>query len=247
MTDSDLDASSINDDASSGSDDANADEGGAPCAANACTGDAGEWPDAGEVVGPLQLQGFGPSPGFLDLGDSSAYSYPDAINVTLSAPASSDTFVAVVPDDPSVVTVTGGGVTVPAGQTSVAVSFDALDYGSSTLTATLGVSLFAEVTVLDPTQLPTLVGLTAPVHTIAPGASLQLTVTLDIPAPSGDTTVALVATPSNGTLPSNLTIPARMTQASFLYVDNGVGLGTTISATLSSTTLDFEVTPAAGP
>lgn len=246
------------DDASTDTSDASSDDDAGipnPCSGGACdddAGDAGNVSDAGDAavsdaggddasVG-LQLESFEPSLGFLNLADSNQPTFPDALTVTLNAPAPADTFISVLSVDENIVTVTGGGVTVPTGQTSASVLLTALAYGTISLTATLGTSLMADVTVLDPVQQPVLTDLTPATETILPGGSVQFTVALDIPAPVGGTTINLAANPSNGTLPSSVQVPAGQLSATFTYTDNGGGSNVTVEATLGATTLQVNLT-----
>jgi hypothetical protein len=105
-----------------------------------------------------------------------------------------------------------------------------------TLTASFdGVSLMADVRVLGAAELPVLVSLTPPAANVAPTGTVELTVTLDIPAPAGGTVVALSLDPANaGTIPPTVTVPAGMLSASFDYVDGGVVMGATVTATLDA-------------
>ena len=76
----------------------------------------------------------------LSLDDPICVGSTDGIGtVNLTGPAAGDTFVAVVSGDPTTVTVSGGGATVPNGQTSGTFTMNALQVGGPvTLTADLG-------------------------------------------------------------------------------------------------------------
>jgi hypothetical protein len=89
-----------------------------------------------------------PSPVHIAQG-ASGNTLPTALMLTLSAPAVSDTFVPVVSAEPARLGVTGGGVTVLAGQSSAAVPVSGLIGGAApvTLTATLGNRVAAGVRV----------------------------------------------------------------------------------------------------
>jgi hypothetical protein len=86
------------------------------------------------------LIGFGPSLGFVPAGASDRPTLDTSLHVTLSAPVVTPTFVAVTSTDPSVVTVTDGGVVVPAGQTMAAIRVSGVSASTTpvTLWATLG-------------------------------------------------------------------------------------------------------------
>ncbi len=248
----DVNDASAESDASSSDDDAGIPN---PCSGGACdddAGDAGSVSDAGDAAASdagasdasaaLQLESFEPSLGFLNVGDSNQPTFPDALIVTLNAPAPTDTFISVLSQNENIVTVSGGGVTIPTGQSSAPLSLTALASGTISLTATLGSSLFADVTVIAPAQQPVLTDLTPATETILPGGSVQFTVALDIPAPGGGTTLNLAATPSsNGTLPSSVQVPAGQLSATFTYTDNGGGSNVTVEATLGVTTLQVNL------
>jgi hypothetical protein len=72
------------------------------------------------------------------------------LQVTLSHPAAAPTFVAITSTQPSLISVTGGGVTVPTGQTSASVRVSSANSGSVpiTLWAELGNTLGAAVQII---------------------------------------------------------------------------------------------------
>src|SRR5262249_8079004 len=78
------------------------------------------------VVGTPTLNAFGPPLTFADLGQTGAPTYPTPLTVQLNAAPANDTFVGITSSDPTSVTVTGGGVVIPAGQTSAPVLIDGL-------------------------------------------------------------------------------------------------------------------------
>ncbi len=188
------------------------------------------------IAGKAKLKSFGPALSFLDEGQMGVQSYPTALTATISAATGSDTFVTITSGD-AAVTVVGGGVTIPAGQTSAPVLLDGVAQAMSvTLTASYdGVSLMANVRVLGAAELPVLTSLTPPVVVVAPSGTVPLTVTLDIPAPAGGTVVTLALAPASaGTIPPTVTVPAGMLSASFDYVDLGTEMSATVTATLDA-------------
>jgi hypothetical protein len=193
---------------------------------------------------PPALIGFGPATSFVDVGQAGVPTHPTPLTVTLDAAATSDTFVTVGSSNPAAVTVSGGGVLIPTGQTSAEVLVNGLSAGTSTLTATLGlVSLNASVEALDGSGAPVLISLTPGTANMPAGGTLQLTVGLDLPAPAGGTTVSLaVAPPGAGTVPATVTVPQGQLSAPFNYVDGGVFGSPTVSATLDATTLSSQIT-----
>lgn len=90
-----------------------------------------------------------PSPTFVAQGASNATTLTTPLLATLSAPATSDTFVPISSAEPARLTVVGGGVTVLTGQSSAPVRVNGLGGGAApvTLTATLGNSVRAGVRV----------------------------------------------------------------------------------------------------
>ncbi|AKT35940.1 DUF4215 domain-containing protein [Chondromyces crocatus] len=191
------------------------------------------------VLGPPTLSSFGPPLSYVYEGETGVPTTPTPLTVTLSHAALVDTPVSVVSADPAI-NVVGGGVVVPAGATSAVVLVDGVTAAPSvTLMASLdAVSLTADVRVLGPAELPTLASLTPPSGTVAPGGSIALTVTLDLPAPAGGTVVTLAVTPPGaGTVPGTVTVGAGQVSASFDYVDADVESMVTVSATLGAVTL----------
>ncbi len=201
------------------------------------------------VFGSASLVGFGPAQTFAYVGQTGAPTVPTALTVTISSPLATDTFVAVTSGDPASLAVVGGGVTIPAGQTSAPVLVDGLAQAAGvTLSASLdAITLQADVRVLDPAEVPVLVSLTPPSFTMAPGGTATFTVTLDIPAPAGGTAVAVAVAPANaGTVPATVTVPAGALSATFDYVDGSVVSSATIDVTLGATTLSATVDLVAG-
>jgi large repetitive protein len=189
------------------------------------------------VAGQAKLSAFSPATSFLDVGQTGSPTYPTALTVKLSSAVAADTFVAITSSDPASLTVVGGGVTILAGQTSAPVLLDGLAQSAGvTLTATYNaVMLTATVRVLGAAELPVLTAMTPAASTIAPAGTATFTVTLDIPAPVGGTTVALALTPANaGVIPANVVVPAGQTTATFDYVDGSMTMSASITATLGA-------------
>ncbi len=196
------------------------------------------------VFGPPSLDAFGPPGNFIRVGDVASPTVPVAAFVALNRPAEVDTFVAVASGDINIAAVSGGGTTVPAGQTTAVVLLDAFAPGTVTLTATLdAVNIPLSITVLDPAQQPVLVALEPAVATVLVGGTLSLGVTLDIPAPTGGTVINLAINPSTaGTIPATVTVPAGQLSQTFDYVDGSTEASVTVSATLDAVTLNSDLT-----
>lgn len=173
------------------------------------------------------LAGFSPGQSFIWVGDVGAPTVPSPLTVVLGAPASAPTFIGVTSSSPALVVV-GGGVTVPAGQTSAPVLVTGVASEDVTLSASDGeVTLTASVRVLELAEEPTLVALSPASVVVAAGGSVELTVALDIPS-AWETVVALNLAPSSaGSLPAYASVPAGQLEATFVYV-NGQDAGAAI-------------------
>jgi cysteine-rich repeat protein len=197
------------------------------------------------VLGAPALVGVAPAQSFTDVGQMGTPTFPTPLTVTLSNAPTADTFVAVTSGDPTSLTVVGGGVTVLAGQTTAQVLVNGLQQSPDvTLTATLGAaSLPASVRVLGAAEVPSVVTLTPPTATVAPGGTVTFTATLDIPSPAGGTSVAVALAPAAaGTVPATVTVPANQLSTTFAYVDGKTVASATVTATLGASTASATVT-----
>ena len=196
------------------------------------------------VAGQAKLSAFSPALSFIDVGQTGVASYPTPLTVKLSSAVASDTFVAVTSSDPASLAVVGGGVTILAGQTSAPVLLDGLASSISvTLTATYNaVSLMAAVRVLGATDMPVLQSLTPASSVVAPGGTATFTVTLDLPAPVGGSSVTLALTPANaGAIPATVVVPAGQLSATFDYVDGSTVTSASVTATLDASTFSSTI------
>lgn len=190
------------------------------------------------VLPPPPLKALGPSGQYLRVGQPAGPTFPSALTVELESPYFEDVFVTIEANPPSALAVSGGGVTIPMGQTSAVVMLEPLARVESvTLTARLrAVEKTATVRVLD-AQEPASLSLRPTQAILQPGDSLTFTAELDVPAPA-DTTVTLTVTPQGlGTLAaSSVVIPRDATQATFRFTaDAGAAVGSqgTVTAALS--------------
>jgi hypothetical protein len=83
----------------------------------------------------VSFLGFNTAQFFSTVGATDAPTEGTVLLVKFSEPVASDTFVLVTSSDPTVLVVSSGGVTVPAGQVSAAVSVSSFGPGTVTLTA----------------------------------------------------------------------------------------------------------------
>ncbi len=195
------------------------------------------------TLGSPALIGFGPALSYARVGTTlAAPTFPAPLTVTLSGPAQGDTTVMIISANTAGLTVSN--VVVPSGQTSATVNVTAVAQTADVaVMAMLGIQMLtSHVRVLDTAEAPSAVALSPGTVGIAPGGSTQLTATLDVPALIA-TQVTLAVNPANsGTLPTNVTILAGQTAATFTYQDTA-GSGTaTITATLGGSTSTAIVT-----
>ncbi|MBJ6761527.1 amidohydrolase family protein [Myxococcaceae bacterium JPH2] len=173
--------------------------------------------------GAADMQGVLPaltaftSGGFARVGDTAAF--PQALTVTMAATYPVDVTVSVTSSDSNVLSVTGGQVVIPAGQTSVTVPVTAAAQAASvTLTATSGASsLTTNLRVLGTNETPVVTGISPTTVSVAPGGTVSFTVSLDRPAPAG-AVLALTSSPATdfGTF-APTTIAKNVTSATFSF------------------------------
>jgi cysteine-rich repeat protein len=204
--------------------------------------------EAADVVPGLpSLAEFAPAQSYIDVGQMAVPTIPTALTVTLTNAPTTDTFVTIESGDPLSLTVVGGGVTVGAGQTSAEVLLNGLAQSPNvTLTASLGASaamLIANVRVIGAAEQPSVVSLTPSTSMPVTGDTVTLTVTLDIPAPAGGTSVTLTLEPSDaGTIPMAVLVPANTLSASFDYGDASKASSVMVTATLDASMASASLT-----
>jgi large repetitive protein len=190
------------------------------------------------VLGPPVLVGFGPEPAFVRVGEVNVPTIPEPLEVVLSSPAQTNTFVAVTSGAPASLTVQGGGVTVPMGMTSAPLSLSGLVQNPAvTLTASLGaIALDADVRVIGLLEEPQVIAIDPPSINLAPSTSASFNVWLDIPAPNpGGSSVLLSLNPGTfGSVPSSVLVGADQIAASFLFSAGSMTGLETITATLNA-------------
>ena len=118
--------------------------------------------------------------------------------------------------------------------TSVAVPMSGLNATAAPVmvTATLNaVNVIGSVRVLGLADAPTLTNLTPATANTSLGGTVTMTVTLDIPAPTGGSTVTLSSTTA-ATVPASVVVLADQQTATFPYTQMGAAGTDTITATL---------------
>ena len=88
----------------------------------------------------VELVGFNEPSSFVLLASVNTPTSPIPLSLTLNGPALFDTFISVASSDSVVLGIAGGGVTIPTGLTSASLYLNALQLGTATLTAQLGLS-----------------------------------------------------------------------------------------------------------
>jgi cytosine/adenosine deaminase-related metal-dependent hydrolase len=206
--------------------------------------------DAGDLtVGSPGIAAFGPALSYARVGvTNNAPTFPTPLEVRLTAaPAAPVTVVITSPSgDLSV-----ANVTIPAGSVSapVPVTANAQNATPITLTATLGVQVRqANVRVLGAAEVPTTVTLDPPTAGVSVGGTVTMTVSLDLPAPAGGSTVTLaVNPPSAGTLPASVLVPADQTSATFVYMNMLTTGSAMVTATFGASSDTSTISVATGP
>ncbi|HEY2775082.1 MAG TPA: lamin tail domain-containing protein [Candidatus Binatia bacterium] len=194
------------------------------------------YPNPGAIPCPA-MTGFSPPLSYARQGDSDVPTFQTPLAVTMNGPVAQDTFVAIATSDPASLTIVGGGVTILSGQTSAQVHINGLAQSADvTLTATFGAAnLVAHVRVIGTSETPVLVDLQPATTSVVQGGTRTFTVTLDIPASPGGSSVALSLTPADaGTIPPSVLVPADQFSATFDYDDANTETSAQIDATLGS-------------
>jgi hypothetical protein len=194
---------------------------------------------SGVAVNPSSVVGGSPSTG----------------TVTLSAPQSGATTVALSTPAPATVAKMPASVTVPAGATSAPFTIT-----TSPVTAQFNMNIFADLPgspgqsallLITPGGATAVSGVAINPTSVAGGSPASGTVTLSSAAPSGGATVTLSKAFSNGasgtvpvTIPGSITVPAGQTAASFT-IGTGAVTATTnvrISAAFNGSTSAADMT-----
>ncbi|WP_240359078.1 lamin tail domain-containing protein [Pyxidicoccus trucidator] len=184
---------------------------------------------------------------YIRVGSASGDTFPQVLTVTMESAFPEDVTVAITSSDSTALGAVGGGVVIPAGQTSATVKLNPVAQAASvTLTATLGSSsLQAAVRVLGQDEQPAVTGLDPATVTMVPGGTVTLTVALDRPAPA-NTTLALSVDPADLGTFANATAPvaADALQATFTFTASAEATGTagTVTATLGESSASTAVT-----
>ena len=198
------------------------------------------------VAGSAQLLPFPTDVTFARVGTAAAPTIPEPLTVRLTRALGMDATVTFMASSPGI---TVDPVVIPAGRASAVVPVRGVTAAADpyTVTATLGMSTqMARVRVIAAAEAPRLVGISPAMATVSTGARTSLTVTLDVPAPMGGTTVTLAATPGL-TVPMTVVVPANALSARFDVTGGAMMATATVTATLGMDSRTAGVTVTTAP
>ena len=198
---------------------------------------------------PPTIAGFGPANSAVGVGETNTTTIP-VLALTLTRAPASDTWVPITSADPTSLTVQGGGVTILAGQTTANVLVNGLAQSAGVmLSASLNSSTQqATVRVVGATEIPLIKSISPSPATLAVNGKLTLTVTLDIPAPTGGATISIGASPPNLlTIPATVSVAANTLSATFEVTALAATGPATLTLTLGMSVMSVEVTVTAAP
>lgn len=165
------------------------------------------------VLGPPVLTGFGPGISYVYAGQTDVPTIPTPLTITLSDVVTTDTIVTVTSGASSL---TVSDVTITTGNASAVVPVTGVSQDLAvTLTATLDSNtLFADVRVVDPAEIPAVVAVTPNPLVLGVSETVAMNVFLDIPARAGGELITL--TPTTGSvLPTSVTVQENELSATF--------------------------------
>ncbi len=183
-----------------------------------------------DIIRELALKEIGPGPVYVEEGAMNADTSP-LLNVTLNAPAPAGGIVVALQSGAPERLAVPASVTVPEGQTQVAVKVDGL-IGSVTAVVVSasynGVTKTADVYVVPVGQNPKPISITpSPAYAVL-GETVVVTMTLDIPAKTGGFVVTLDYDETIITGPTQAVFPAGTSQLELVFQGVGVGLTTIV-------------------
>lgn len=191
------------------------------------------------VQGAPFVSYFAPDEVYVEAGGSAVL--PSALTIHLSGAAQGDTVIDVSSSNGAVLTVPTT-VTVLDGNDTVVVPLtgNVAQLATVTVTASHTVSsvlheIQATVHVYDDSLTRSVLSVTPDPASVLIDTSTEFTVTLDLPAPTGGSTVALGTTGGIGTVPANVSVAADAFSATFLLDSASTAATGTITATLNGT------------
>lgn len=205
---------------------------------------------AGDLtLGAAGLSSFGPSLSYARVGQTTlAPTFPEALTIQLTGASTTDTTVVLTTN--SAALSVPSPIVIPAGETSATVPVTAMSQAASvTVTATVGTtSQQVQVRVLGTNEAPTAVSLSPSEVPVSPGGTVDLTATLDIPAPAGGTQLAIAVEPATGgSAPATVTVPENQVAATFTFLNEAASGSTIVRATLGASSSQSTIIVATGP
>jgi hypothetical protein len=161
---------------------------------------------------------------------------PSSLMIIASQPVTEDTVISLVSSSlnltvPSQVTIPEGG-----SSTAVPLTGNTATASSITLTASCdGQTPTADVMVHDDSSTRSVVSLEPDPLTTTAGSTESVEVFLDLPAPSGGTTVSLGTTGGIGSVPAAVTVTSGNFSTDFNFTASGSAAAGTITATFTTT------------
>jgi len=200
---------------------------------------------AGDVVRGAPIPaGFSPTNGVVRVGDNNV----EVFDFLMTRAVAVDTTVQLVSTNTGAVTVAAATFVVPAGESRVAVRVSGLAVGVSTLTATLGAdSVTGTVSVVAAATPSLILDMRAASTSLAPGATAEVTVDLDIPAPAGGTLVTITSDHNGVTIPASVTVTVGTRSATFNVTAPDEATAFTVTGTTGTEFVDLDFTVAVEP
>ncbi len=189
--------------------------------------------DAADLLeGAPMVYSLDPNLVYVEVGGATL---PSPLVLSLSGPAQGATVVDLVSSDGALTV--PATVTVPDGQTTVVVPLTGNTPQTAlvTVTASLdGHDVLADVVVYDDSSQRDVVDVLPATVTIAISTTTDLEVFLNLPAPTGGSTVTLATSGAIGTVPATVDVPAGQVSALFTFTAGATAGAGTVTATLGT-------------
>jgi hypothetical protein len=190
--------------------------------------------DASDVgFGAVRVRAFEGTRTFARAGTTST-SFPDAVTLALTRPATEVTTVTVTSSDEAIARV--AALTFAAGEQRKALQVEALGAGTVTLTASGGeAQATTTLRVLDVEEPARPTSLLPNGARVAAESATTFTVSLDVPAPASGLQLALQVAPASlGSAPATVQVPANALSATFAFTAGTTPGAGTVTVTAGS-------------
>ncbi len=198
--------------------------------------------------GAAGLKSLGPALTFKRVGSAGTATIPDPLTIVLTGPSPAGGTTIVLSSSNSNVASVPASVNVPQGQSSIVVPVTAVAANATAVTilATLGVqNQSADVRILSATEQPTSVTIAPTASAVAQGGTVDMSVTLDLPALANTSAVALSIVSGQGTVPATVTVDPNKTTKAFTFTHVS-GDTVVVRASFNGTTSDSTITLSTG-